>query len=197
MKLRPLPLILFVLALCAVIVAGCKTTNVQATSVGRVTTDYSELEKNLSKPKGTVKGQAFLKQRNGGVIKAAGNVIILNPVNEMSQQYVDVVILNKDGNLKVLEPISPEYMKYFYQAECDADGNFEFKDVPEGEYFIYTAITWEVPSRYGANTSGGWVLETTNVKANSENSVMLNHFARELDWWDFLSVDAVNQRLQR
>jgi len=94
---------------------------------------------------GVVKGQAFMKTRGGEVRTAAGNEIHLDPVTTYSMQR------EKVGSSR-LTPIDPRYREYFNSVDwgpinwfTDAEGKFELENIPPGEYYIMTSVTWEAP----------------------------------------------------
>lgn len=114
----------------------------------------------------TVKGQAFLTTKGGDVKLAAGKRIILNPVTSYSlewyeRSYVPAVRMEEaDAKLDT----------YIRAQVADANGRFVFKNVPAGEYFITTTITWEVPTGYQGTVKveGGIVAKRIKVNAGEE-----------------------------
>lgn len=91
-----------------------------------------------------IKGQAFLRQKGGGIITAAGSIIYLNPVTSYSKEYFDLQIM-KGLHLSEVDIRAIEYER---TTVADINGNFEFHNLPAGEYYITTTITWYVPGRY-------------------------------------------------
>jgi hypothetical protein len=114
----------------------------------------------------TVKGQAFLTTKGGDVKLAAGKRIILNPVTSYSlewyeRSYVPAVRMEEaDAKLDT----------YIRTQVADANGRFVFKNVPTGEYFVTTTITWEVPTGYQGTVKveGGIVAKRIKVNAGEE-----------------------------
>lgn len=119
---------------------------------------------------GTVSGSAFLKV--GGDIKAAaGERVILNPVTSYSKQWYTVSFL---GNSH-LEPPDKRIDKYIRTKKADAQGRFTFRNVPPGEYYIITVVSWEAPvGSQGAHVSqGARLCKIITVKNHEETKVIL------------------------
>jgi hypothetical protein len=97
-------------------------------------------------------GQAFLVQRGGGVVKAAGRNVTLDPATTIGNEW-----WGKAGKVWVhhaLVPPSPGFVKARRTVVADADGKFSFKEIPAGKYYVCTEVTWEAG---GACKVGLWV----------------------------------------
>ncbi len=119
---------------------------------------------------GIVSGSAFLKV--GGDIKAAaGERVILNPVTSYSKQWYTVSYL---GNSH-LEPPDKKIDKYIRIKKADAQGRFTFKNVPPGEYYIITVVSWEAPvgSQGPPVSQGVRLCKIITVKNHEETKVIL------------------------
>ena len=151
---------IFVLFL-VLLIAGCVTTPVQRKTV------FIESEYEPYKGKGTasIVGQAFAKTRGGDVKYAAGNTIFLNPVTSYSTEFFNILVRQQ----QIPSPPDPRIYYYNSQTIADGNGNFEFKNLPPGEYYIHTIIMWEVPGRYGLQTTGGAI--GTQVKVGPGETV--------------------------
>jgi hypothetical protein len=118
----------------------------------------------------TVTGQAFLRQRGGGVVTAAGQDIALNPITSYSLNWFDIV---SNGG----RPEEPDERSFFYirTVKADAEGRFKFENVATGAYFITTFVIWEVPSgRYGyMRAQGGCVSKRIQVKDGQDMEVIV------------------------
>lgn len=105
---------------------------------------------------GVITGQAFLKTRGGDVRVGAGNVITLMPDDGWTPRAYATLLEHF-----VLDKIPEEARSYFGKVvrttQADAHGNFTFEGLPKGKYILETIITWQVPSRYGLETTGGKV----------------------------------------
>ena len=119
----------------------------------------------------TVRGQAFLKTRGGDVKTAAGNQVLLNPVTSYSLEWYEKSYLPNRG----IENADPRLAAYVPTQIADGSGRFVFKNVPAGEYFVTTDVTWEAPTGYqGAlRTQGGVVSKRIKVSAGEEVEVIV------------------------
>ena len=116
----------------------------------------------------TLTGQAFLSQQGGGVVKAAGRTIRLDPATTTGNEW-----WGKAGAtwpFRDMVPPSPNFTKARKTAVADADGRFHFEHLTPGKYFLQTEITWET----GYTTEGGTVTQQIEVKPGA-NEVILNH----------------------
>jgi hypothetical protein len=112
----------------------------------------------------TIKGQAFLTTKGGDVKKAAGKRILLNPVTSYSLEWYERSYLPG----RRMEEADPKLEAYTRTQIADAEGRFVFKNVPTGEYFVTTTITWEIPTAYQGQVEGGLVTKRIKVNAGEE-----------------------------
>jgi len=115
-------------------------------------------------------GQAFLKTRGGDVKMAAGNGVRLSPVTSYSLERLQVA--EQGGSM---EDYDPRLDQYVMDTTADAQGRFEFKNVPPGDYFLSTVVTWEAPVGYrGALVrQGGPIVKRITVKNGEEQQIIL------------------------
>ena len=114
----------------------------------------------------TVRGQAFLTTKGGDVKVAAGKRVLLNPVTSYSLEWYERSYVPR----RRIEEADPKLEAYIRTQIADGNGRFVFKNVPTGEYFIITTITWEVPTGYqgGVQVEGGMVAKRIKVNAGEE-----------------------------
>jgi hypothetical protein len=118
---------------------------------------------------GSLSGQAFLNQRNGGVVKAAGQNVVLDPATTLGNEW-----WGKAGKLwvhRMLTPPSPAFAKARRTAVADADGKFRFTNLPAGKYYVHTEVTWEVAY---IGPQGGIVGQLIEVTDGTPAEVILN-----------------------
>lgn len=116
----------------------------------------------------TVTGQAFMRTRGGDVKVAAGSVVFLSPVTTYSLDWYNRSYL---GGVQLSEP-DPRLHDYTSRTTADGFGRFKFKNVPAGEFFVSSSVTWEAPTGYNGmlQTHGGivanrfWVEEGKDVE---------------------------------
>ncbi|HFF2270526.1 TPA: hypothetical protein ACGBIC_006409, partial [Pseudomonas aeruginosa] len=46
---------------------------------------------------------------------------------------------------------------------ADGNGNFTFTDIPPGDYFLSSTVTWQAPSKYGLIPQGGVVAKVVSI----------------------------------
>lgn len=129
-----------------------------------------EYQSLLKQGTGTVTGQAFFKTRGGDAKKAIGSEVILNPITSYSVFWYENSYLKNAA----IEDSDPMLDKFLIKTTADADGKFTFKNVPSGQYFISTKITWEhQESQYVVNTYGGVIAQRITVKDGEVLEVIL------------------------
>jgi hypothetical protein len=155
------------LIVSAAILAGCAAQQ-PIVRIPFPEAEYAALPKTGT---GVVRGQAFLKTRGGDVKLGAGNRIVLNPVTSYSQQWYQTIY--EQG--KPIEEPDLRVQQYLRETTGDAEGRFEFKDVPPGDYFVITVVTWEAPVGYRGSlvSQGGYVIKRVTVRDGQEQQVIL------------------------
>jgi len=121
---------------------------------------------------GVLVGQAFLKTRAGDVKYAAGNEVVLNPVTSYSTEWFNVGV---KGNQALSDP-DPRVGTYTRTVVADGEGRFEFRNLPPGDYYVATAIFWEVPSgAYGSlTTTGDWIGSRVTVRDGETTRIIVS-----------------------
>ena len=122
----------------------------------------------------TVTGQAFLRQRGGGVVTCAGNTVIMYPNN--------IYFLAKRNGAPEVE-INAESSSMEKSTQCDATGNFEFNNIQNGGWVIETTVGWDVPeiNRVGyyyfisSNRQGGLMRKEITVRSNEKNRFIISN----------------------
>lgn len=122
----------------------------------------------------TVRGQAFLRQKGGGIVTCAGESIHMQPSNEAyNEQFIDNLLTTEEKALSK-------------EAICDAQGNFEFNKVPSGKWIIKVNVSWNVFSVKSVplpsgnfyytddNKQGGILTKEVIVKEGEENKFIIS-----------------------
>lgn len=119
----------------------------------------------------TVYGQAFQRQRGGGVVYAAGGEMWLFPATEYGRAVVDVM---RDQ----LTPtsIAPGFLNLSRKTTADGFGNFEFERVPSGTWIVAVRDFWDV---YSGNymtwmPQGGWIVAEVSVPSAGKARVIVH-----------------------
>jgi len=121
---------------------------------------------------GSVIGQAFLTQAGGGVVKAAGRTVTLDPATTVGNEW-----WAKAGKFWVhryITPPSPNFQKARKSTIADADGKFKFSNLSAGKYYVRTEVTWETGGNYP--TQGGLVGDMVEVQKDKVTEVILSKY---------------------
>ena len=154
--------------LCMVVAAaltGCASKPFEWTAN---TPEFDKEYVQYSKPgSGSIHGQAFLQQRNGATVKAAGRVVYLDPATTLATQWFEQYgqyYMPPDD----VSPPSKLFNGARRQTIADADGKFKFASLPDGSYYIRTTVTWETVAYrvlyVSTSTQGGIVKAKVEVK---------------------------------
>lgn len=130
-----------------------------------------------SKPgSGSIYGQAFLQQRNGATVKAAGRVVYLDPATTLATQWFEQYgqyYMPPDD----VSPPSKLFNAARRQTIADSEGRFKFTNLPDGSYFVRTTVTWEVAAYrvfyIGRSNEGGIVKAKVEVKNGEVTEAIL------------------------
>ena len=121
----------------------------------------------------TVEGQAFLRTTIGEVRTCAGREANLIPVTGYSRErmtnlYESTVQGYYFNYSLILDEPDPRYLRDSRDGICDAEGDFVFKNVPPGDYFIVTVVSWCVPTGYGCSWQGGSLMRRIEVTGSED-----------------------------
>jgi len=91
----------------------------------------------------TVTGQAFATTRDGEKVHAAGNEMYLIPVTDYTREWYRVGVVQGKPVGRFDERIYP-YLRF---ARAGDMGQFEFTNIPEGQYYVATDMSWRESSQ--------------------------------------------------
>lgn len=114
-----------------------------------------EMTPYLAGGNGVVKGEAFLKQRGGGLVTCAGNTVYLVPATSYYRQRLDAV---KAGG-RVLPVTDQTADKVRLLSKCNSRGEFSFTDLAPGKWLVISEVEWEAGSAF----QGGVVSSPVDV----------------------------------
>ncbi len=144
--------------------------------------DKSEVEWAFEDGTGRVEGNAFLSRRDGMLVKCSGQQATLLPVGTYSTERFTKLYGNANGGYNTAGPgrvtIETQSQDYLEYAEghrttiCDVDGKFVFENLPSGEYYVVTAVLWQVNNYY---FEGGNIARRIEVTSDKTNKVTLSY----------------------
>ena len=167
--------LIYYLCALAVVIVGCtRQTPVPLHWDTLSVSGEMEYQPYLEVGNATIMGQAFLTQRGGGVVKAAGRTVTLDPATSLGKEWWQKV--GGNWSTRSVTPPSAAFKKARRTTVADADGRFKFKDLPPGQYYIRTEVTWEVPSgRYSSSMEGGLVGQLVEVQSGQTKEVIVTY----------------------
>lgn len=113
----------------------------------------------------TVRGQAFLRQKGGGVVTCAGSQVMLIPATPYFREAINMA---RAGQRKPI--LSPEAQDLRKTSTCDSQGNFSFSKVPAGKWFLVTEVSWIVAGL----SQGGGLLEEITTDNDSVTEIIMS-----------------------
>jgi len=163
--------LLIVTAAVAALLMGCTApTQVSTNPIARPPFPEHEYAALATTGTAIVTGQAFLKTLGGDVKTAAGEGVYLNPVTS----YSTYAYTASDGDQRPMAPPDQRLLQYVKSVTADATGRFTFKNVPPGDYYVTTKVTWQAPTGYqGALSTQGGVLRKRVTAKNSESTEVI------------------------
>jgi hypothetical protein len=119
----------------------------------------------------SIVGQAFLKTMGGEVRFGAGNEVSLTPSIAYTDELVGFISSRGlDETIYIATPIELRHkiQNYIRTTTADGNGQFEFKDIPNGDYYLEVGIYWLA----GSSTTGSVVRKKVKL-TGAQLKVML------------------------
>lgn len=123
-------------------------------------------EKYFQSGTGKLIGQGFMKQRGGGVVTCAGNIVVVMPATQFYRDWLvnpRFVYGAKKGEMSELAKQPVRF------TICDAQGNFEATKLPEGNWLVMTDVIWQV----GDEAQGGGLLKEVVIENGEQLRVLV------------------------
>jgi hypothetical protein len=154
-----------IVAACAVLIASGCAIQQPARPIFPISAqfDFAEAKRLMSDGRNTIRGNAFLRQRGGGVVTCAGSPVFLVPATAYARERIERIYGERTITTlsnPIFEPDPSEYRATTKNTKCDAQGNFVFERVADGEFFVTTQVLWEIAH----TVQGGAVMQRVIVK---------------------------------
>ncbi|MCC0003303.1 MAG: carboxypeptidase regulatory-like domain-containing protein [Methylobacteriaceae bacterium] len=175
--------------LAAIALAGCRSTLDSAAPVA-TTVPFDPAAAAYIKKAGaaTIKGHAFWRDDNGGVVNAAGEIIRLVPATPYARQRF--AALYKGGRSLPASEVphvnpDPQYADYTRTTRAESNGRFEFDHVAPGVYFVTAQVRYRdkdsyvqiksgvFRSRIRTGNDGGAMFDTVTVAGKEDKPIKL------------------------
>ena len=124
--------------------------------------DVKEAEFIRHDGKTKIEGHAFLKQKAGGTLNVAGEVVTLVPATAYARERFEKFYGERKftASLPLVEP-PPEYKAFMRTTKTESSGHFEFEKVPPGTYFVATQMRYQRANSFFSD--GGAIYESVTV----------------------------------
>lgn len=119
----------------------------------------------------SITGQAFLRQRGGGVVTCAGEKVMALPD---TQYFRETLVQLKAGLRPASDQERWQGAGLVRWSQCDAQGNFAFAKLPAGKWIITTAVQWTI----GYRQQGGMVSTNVNVAPGQALPILISDESR-------------------
>ena len=164
-------------ALCILIfVAGCASSNQPLIPTQEISApfDVAQASQQLLPGPNFVKGNAFMRQRGGGVVTCAGQVVHLIPATPYAKARFFALYNTNEAGVNIgrnfrFVPDPPEYYTKTREVKCDSQGNFTFERIADGDFFVATQVSWQV----GNSTEGGNLMQRVTLSGGQTISLVL------------------------
>ena len=138
----------------------------------KATFQQEEYAAYLARGTSMLSGEAFVVTPGGEVRYGSGVTIRLIPATAYGKEFLDLDLIREEPYTN--PPLDERIYSAVRSTQADSKGHFSFSRIPAGNYFLYTAIYWEVPSRgpgsYSSRT-GGRIWKSIAV-ANGEQATI-------------------------
>jgi len=138
--------------------------------------DATQAEAALHPGSATVSGNAFMRQRGGGVVTCAGQSVVLTPATPYATARASAKFGVGGNGFRSADvppvrftPDEPAFAEMARKTRCDSSGRFAFDLVADGVYFITTEVTWFA----GSAAQGGELMKRVIVTDGKSRDVVI------------------------
>lgn len=155
--------------------SSCMTYEPEPLNLGAFSASDAEFAKATGNA--TLSGNAFLRQRGGGVVTCAGEEVWIIPATDYSKQVI--ALWFDDDNYRSYfdaraDELDPGFWNSVKKTQCDSDGRFQAREIADGDYFVVTAVRWSVPGRYYSESQGGHMYEPAHIEAGKDVDLVMS-----------------------
>lgn len=158
------------------LLTGCATTKIITLTSSF---DSSLAKKMLEQGENTIKGSALIRQQGGTAVTCAGCEVSLIPATEYAREGMRALYDNElkgynsigFGSKQIqFDSTDPEYLQLTKKTIGDTQGYFSFSNIPDGNYFVITSITWKVNDYF---YEGGNLMQYVTVSGGETKEIVL------------------------
>lgn len=144
--------------------------------------DVKQAQNLLKNGKNTIIGNAFLRQRGGGIVTCAGQEVHLIPATVYADERMFYLYLGvKQGFTSALPqknivfiPDSSEYKNLMKKTICDSSGHFKFNNIADGSFYITVPVIWEIATnQYHRSIEGGYLMQKVEVEKGKVKEIVI------------------------
>lgn len=154
----------------AALLAGCGHRQVALTAPF----DQAAAKKMLEPGPNTVRGSGLIRKLNGGVVTCAGGTVFLMPRTDAAKEWATTLYGSVEGGAfpatgRVTFKPQPGFFETARSTTCDAQGFFTFDKVADGDFLVFTRITWRTVD----SLEGGSVMRAVHLAGGATVTVTL------------------------
>ena len=157
-------------AIAALALAGCRSTHVE----NPVAFDASEAGFIHKQGKATIDGHAFVTNKSGGAVNAAGQAVWLIPSTAYARQRFAAIYGARKSVPAIAIPTAdsdPAYVEASRKTTSESGGKFSFDKVAPGDYFVVSQMTWRKDGQLLPD--GAAMYETVKILGNETEPVKI------------------------
>lgn len=115
-------------------------------------------------------GQAFLRQKGGGIVTCAGAPVLVAPATNFMREVLSFT--RAGGNLAAQKGPGEQFNAILRTGQCDAQGNFSMAGLPPGRWIVATGVEWTV----GYQRQGGMLQREVDIPTTDKVLLSDEHF---------------------
>lgn len=171
----------YITVVLVLLVVGCsgkrsKEARVKEQTIIEIKSEFNEQDVQWFKSDGNsrIKGIAKFKSLKGDIGFGEDFRIELNPYTPYTKERLNHIYKNNDSGYVYIEngipkfTPDPEGYHKTRKTMCNAMGEFEFKNLPDGEYYIIAFMLWD--------ETGGGLMQRVELKHGETKTIEMTNF---------------------